>query len=55
MSQPNHWVEELEAECERALQSVVDEHLDAVPSRTVHLMAKAAVAVLEAVVEDEDE
>jgi len=43
---------ELEAACEAALAGVVAEYLEDAAERTAHLMAKAAVAVLEAVVEN---
>lgn len=48
------YVEDLEEECGQALRGVVQEYFDGLPPRTVHLMAKAAVAVLEAVVDDSE-
>lgn len=46
-------VNRLEADCEQALRSVVEKHFDNVSPHTLHMMAKAAIAVLEAVIEDE--
>ena len=49
-------VAEFEAACERALRPFVHEHIDDLSDNVIHLMAKAAVAVLEAALaEDEDE
>jgi hypothetical protein len=49
-------VRELEDACERALSEVLQRRLPPPWSpRLSHLMAKAAVAVLEAVVDDRDE
>ena len=46
----------LEEASERALADVLRQHLhDPVSPRVRHLMAKAAVAVLEAVIHDRDE
>ncbi|MCP4170938.1 MAG: hypothetical protein GY758_09230 [Fuerstiella sp.] len=47
-------VAELEADCEEALRLVVEAYFEEFPKRVVHLMAKAAVAVLEAVVEEDE-
>ena len=55
MNHDEGYVDELESACEEALQHVVEEHFEGVSPRTVHLMAKAAVSVLEAVVEEIDE
>jgi len=42
----------LEEECEQAIEKVVKKRLsESIPNRTFHLMAKAAVTVLEAVLE----
>lgn len=54
MQNEEGFVEDLEDECEQALRAVVEEYYEDLPKRTVHLMAKAAVAVLEAVVDDHE-
>lgn len=54
MQNEEGFVEDLEDECEQVLRRVVEEYYEDLPSRTVHLMAKAAVAVLEAVVDDHE-
>lgn len=46
------FVRQLELDCERALAKVVDKHVENLPPHIAHLMAKAAVSVLEAVLED---
>jgi len=48
-------VAQMESVCEDALATVVEEHFDGISPRTIHLMAKAAVTVLEATVDDADE
>lgn len=48
-------VRELEVACEAALADVVGEYLENCSEHTAHLMAKAAVAVLEAVYENAEE
>jgi len=47
-------VAELESDCEEALRLIVEVYFEEFPERIVHLMAKAAVAVLEAVVEEDE-
>ena len=49
-----HEVAQLEADCEDALRSVVDDQIKNVSPHTLHMMAKAAVAVLEAVTQNTD-
>ncbi len=48
-------VRDLEEACERALLPVIDEFFEHLPAKVVHLMAKAAVAVVEAAMEHSDE
>ena len=48
------FVRELEQECEEVLNQVVEQHFDGLSPRIMHLMAKAAVTVLEAALESED-
>ncbi|APZ93170.1 hypothetical protein [Fuerstiella marisgermanici] len=48
-------VAEFEAACERALRPFIEEHIDDLPEHVVHLMAKAAVAVLEAALAEDEE
>jgi hypothetical protein len=49
-----HKVDELEAACERALAEALRQYYStSIQPRVCHLMAKAAVAVLEAVIEAE--
>ncbi len=47
-------VTELEAACEQALRPFIDEHINDLSDRVVHLMAKAAVAVLEAALAEDE-
>lgn len=48
------FVRELEQECEEVLNQVVDRHIEGLSPRIMHLMAKAAVTVLEAALESEE-
>ncbi|MFY9254718.1 MAG: hypothetical protein WAO83_14795 [Fuerstiella sp.] len=48
-------VKELEEACEHALIPVIHEVFEDLPPRIVHLMAKAAVAVVEAAMEHGEE
>ncbi len=48
-------VRELEAACEQALMPVIDEFFEDLPPRVIHLMAKAAVAVVEAAMEHSED
>ena len=48
------FVRDLEEECELAIREVIESQFEGVSERTVHLMAKAAVTVLEATLEDSD-
>lgn len=54
MTTDGDFVEQLENECEDALRDVVDENFENLPVHVVHLMAKAAVTVLEAALDRED-
>ena len=54
MTADGEFVEQLENECEEALREVVDENFEDLPSHVVHLMAKAAVTVLEAALDREE-
>lgn len=47
-------VAELEAACEAALAPVAETWFEDLPDHVVHLMAKAAVAVLEAAVDESE-
>ena len=54
MTTDGEFVEQLENECEEALRDVVDENFEDFPPHVAHLMAKAAVTVLEAAMDRED-
>ena len=47
-------VRELETACEQALIPVINEFPEDIPPRVIHLMAKAAVAVVEAAMQHSD-
>jgi hypothetical protein len=49
----NDFVKQLETECEKAITKVVARYVDNLPPQIAHLMAKAAVTVLEAAIDDE--
>ena len=54
MPDVGEFVAELEEECEAALREVVEGHIEDLPPHIAHLMAKAAVSVLEAIIEPDD-
>lgn len=54
MASVGEFIDELEEECEQVLRDVVSAHIDDVPPHIAHLMAKAAVAVLEAIIEPDE-